>query len=355
MMLTRPWFYYLQKAGQSLILEKMDITMPTNHTEFTVYYEGEALRDSRMDVRDLAPALLALGDMLEQANRVLNGDKATVRVTVKAFQPGCFGISLEITQSLSSMVLDLLKPGSETRDALEILNLLGFAPIPMVAVGGWSLFKLIKKMRGKNPKITRRLENGNISMEFDSEVGLQEKIEVSPELADLYADKFVRIAADKTVEPLRREGIDSLSLKHEDTFNPVISKTEEAFFSIAAAQQVDVPVSESKAERVLAIISLSFKEDNKWRLSDGSATLSVKISDPNFLVRVAEGKIDFAKGDMLKVLLSTKAISTSDGLKTEYEALQILDHIRATRQLFLPINADSEELPKFENSMPPVE
>lgn|GEM_PF-163486 len=317
--------------------------MSTNRAEFTVYYDGEALRDSRMDVRDLAPALLALGDLLEQANRVVNGDKATVRVTVKAFQPGCFGVVLEMSQSLGSMVMDLFKPGSETREALEILNLLGFTvrdvAAAIVAGGGWTLFKLIKKMRGKSPKKTQRLENGNVSMEFENDDGVVEEAEVAPEVAALYADKPVRLAADRTVEPLRREGINSLSIKQNDTLVPIVNREDTPCFSITAAQPVDAPVSESEAERVLAIVSLSFKEDNKWRLSDGSATLSVKISDPSFLVQVSEGRANFVKGDMLKVRLSTKAMNTSEGLKTEYEAVRVLEHIRASRQLFLSVDA----------------
>ena len=313
--------------------------MSTNRAEFTIYYDGEALRDSRMDVRDLAPALLALGDLLEQANRVINGDKATVRVTVKAFQPGCFGISLEVSQSLGTMVMDLFRPGSETRNALEILALLGLNPVTI----GMGLFALIKKMRGKNPKATKRLENGNVAMEFDSDTGVTENIEVAPEVAELYADKPVRLAADKTMDPLRSEGIASISIKHNDELAPIVHRDEAPFFDIAAAQPEDIPVSESEAERVLAIVSLSFKEDNKWRLSDGSATWNVKISDAKFLTRVAEGRADFAKGDMLKVRLSTKSSMTSEGLKTEYEAVEVLEHIRTARQLFLPMNNGTEQ------------
>lgn len=314
--------------------------MPINRAEFIIYYDGDALRDSRMDVRDLAPALLALGDMLEQANRVLNGDKAFVRVTVKAFQPGCFGIALEVSQSLGGMVWDLLKPGTETRNALEILDPLGFTvrdAATAAVVGGITLFSLIKKMRGKNPKKTRRLENGNIAMEFDNEFGHTEEVEVSPATTELYADKPVRLAVEKTLEPLRREGIDTLAVKRNGDLVPVVVKEEVPWFSLAAVQPVDAPVSQSEAERVLAIVSLSFKEDNKWRLSDGSATLSVKIGDAAFLAGVTSGRADFAKGDMLRVILSTRAMSTGEGLKTEYEAVRVLEHIRAARQLFLPL------------------
>lgn len=244
--------------------------MPTNRTEFTVYYDGEALRGSRMDVRDLAPALLALGDMLEAANSVLNREKALVRVTVKAFQPGCFGISLVVIQSLGNRVMDLLAPGSDTRNALEILNLLGFTVLGVVGgavTGGHTLIQVIKKLRGKNPKKTKKLENGNICIEFDNEEGVTEEIEVATEVAELYADKPVRMAADKTMEPLRREGIDSLSLKQGEKFVPLFRKEEAACFSLSAVQQEDIPVSETEQERVLSIVSLSFKEDNKWRLS----------------------------------------------------------------------------------------
>ena len=205
-------------------------------------------------------------------------------------------------------------------------------------MGGWTLFKLIKKMRGKNPKKTKRLENGNVAIEFGNEHGKTEEIEVVPELAELYADKPVRNAAEKVVEPLHREGIDTLSLKQDNVFIPVVSKEEAQYFSVTSTQQEEIIISEPEPqERVLAIVSLSFKEDNKWRLSDGTAILNVKISDVVFLASVAEGETNFAKGDMLKVMLATKAISTHEGLKTEYEAIQVLEHIRASRQLFLPL------------------
>jgi hypothetical protein len=49
-----------------------------------VVYDGPALAEHAMDVRDLAPALLAIAETLEEANTVLNGNRAQVRVQVHA-------------------------------------------------------------------------------------------------------------------------------------------------------------------------------------------------------------------------------------------------------------------------------
>lgn len=44
-----------------------------------IRYDGPALADHSMDVADLAPALMALSDLLKIANTYMNGDRAGVK------------------------------------------------------------------------------------------------------------------------------------------------------------------------------------------------------------------------------------------------------------------------------------
>ena len=93
------------------------------------------------------------------------------------------------------------------------------------------------------------------------------------------------------------------------------------------------------SRRALSIVSVVFKEDNKWRLSDGNNVFSVTISDVQFLEQIDEGAVSFSKKDILVCEMRTVQWETNSGLLTEYEVVKIIEH-RQGRQLPLLIEED---------------
>src|SRR5687768_10202912 len=63
-------------------------------TSFSVAYDGPALADGTMPVRDLAPALLALGNVFASASKVLYPDQEPVALSIKATNDGSFLVRL---------------------------------------------------------------------------------------------------------------------------------------------------------------------------------------------------------------------------------------------------------------------
>ena len=291
----------------------------------TIAYDGPALRDHAMDVRDLAPAMLGLGQLFDAANSALNGDNAQIKVQVKATEPGCFQITFEVIQTIGDHLIALLS-GPHVTAAANLIGLLVGVP-----TGGIGLISLIKRLKGGKFDKIEQLPEGTVRLTFGDE-----NIDVPISLLRLYQDVAVRTATQKIVEePLKKEGIDSFEIRDHQKVIVHITKKESGFY--AKPQVPDSTLVDDIRTSAFSIISLAFKEDNKWRLNDGTNAISAAIEDIDFLNRVDANQISFSKGDILICEVRVVQKQTEGGLKTEYTVVRVVEHRPGARQLPLPL------------------
>lgn len=96
-----------------------------NRENFKISYDGPALAANEMDGKDLVPALLALGELFEEANRILNGEKVKTAVNIKATSPGSLHIDFSLVQGIMSQARSLFGSDSVTAivNAKELIGL----------------------------------------------------------------------------------------------------------------------------------------------------------------------------------------------------------------------------------------
>lgn len=284
--------------------------------EFELLYDGEAVQDGSMNVRDLAPSMLAIGALFEAANNTLNGSRASVNVNVKATSANSFHIAYEVIQAATGNIpFEVLMT-----TAIAIKDFIfGDLGIPI------SLFFLIKWLAGRRPKIKKISEN-SFKLTID-----KESYEVPLELLKLYQDLAVRKAVSDIVQPIKQQGIDRLEVRRQGSTIESVTKADIDSFEVPTTEE---KLIDQTTRHAFTIVSLSFREDNKWRLTDGEVPYTVSMKDAEFQRRVDNNVEAFSKGDILICELHTVQWQISGEIKTEHEIIKVHEH-KVARQLDL--------------------
>lgn len=305
--------------------------MDSDDMKFRIVYDGPALDTHEMDVRDLAPALLSLSDVLEEAGRSVYGKERRMSVKVNAsFKAGSFGVDL-IAQStsLTNQIIDAFS-GNNASAACNIISLIGFGYL----TSKQTCKGLVQLIKWLGPKKINRIEpmfDGRTKIFIDDESEIFDS-----QVIDLYKNKKIRRALENVItKPLERDGIDSFAVTIDNGKSFVeVSKSESSFFKADRAEETII--SESITERAIQPLDISFREGHKWQFSDGASPFQASVSDEKFLKAIDEQSVTFAKGDLLLVDLKITQYLAEKGIKTSYEIVTVKKIINPQRQIDLP-------------------
>jgi hypothetical protein len=279
---------------------------------FDLIYDGDPVDNGSMDVRDLAPSLLALSDLFGAVNEVVFDGKAAIFTKVHAdFKTGSFHIKLELGQTLFGTIVDLFS----NKESSAIANMLGIvggsisAPVGFLAFLAW--------LKGKKPKSASPVGDRFLIVASDGRT-----MEIPKQMWPLYFNPKARKAAEEFVRPLKEIGMKAIKIGRKNTPEQLIDKSEVEYFD-APRDKAEETTTES--ETLLNVMTVQFKDGRKWRFSDGSAEFTAGIRDEAFLRRASKD-LAFTGGDLLRVKLQTTQWQENGTLKSSREIIQVLEH-----------------------------
>jgi|SRR5579864_1072792 len=304
--------------------------------QFQLVYDGDDVRAGSMDVYDLAPALLSVGDLVREANRFLNEDRTKVSLQVRSdFQHGSFEISLLVDQGILEQARQVLFGGTVV-DAKMLVEVIFGVPAAVTATTTAiiGVLKVYKMLHGEKPKPqpTTVIEDNSVTIIQD--------IRVEAKTAALYNNEAIRSRIDRVVRPVAKKGIDTLEVRKGTELIERIEKSEvpERVYESARESETAEQITDTR-EALLKITKANLDDKKgKWGFSDGNARFGADLNDPVYQQKLDNREVGFYKGDVLRVVLKTVQTAKPLGaLKTRYSIEQVLEHRPLPSQSSLPL------------------
>ena len=295
------------------------MTMRDNHSsgELAVRYDGDALAEHRMDAHELGTALVALGELFNRANLLLNGDGTSIELEVRATPAGSFEVELHLAQAYL-MAAPLLASGMIT-SAADLITL---------TVGGNGLINLIKRLRGKKPTpVSGEDSSGSVTLEVE---GLHTEslsvdylhVEVPNEVWRLFKDKGITDAAVDVVSPLFRDGIDSVAFRQGSHELETIGKEEAPYFRLPDGTEIEEFIL--PRQELIVVAPYLGTGSSKWRLRDHHSVKWYAMGDEQFHQDVVNRVRRFVADDIL--VCEVRVISGGTSKIPQYEIIRVIEH-----------------------------
>ena len=262
-------------------------------TKITLTYSGAKIEHERgMPALHVASAIRGMAELVTRTGRLLHGTDTQIATNVEPhFRKGSFQIPF---------LLDVIS-GIDL-DTLQTLLILLFGAEHS---GILNLFSRRPRDRPAN-----RIVEGE-----------------SP-IATLQGDKRVRDSADRIVRPVRSGDVAEVLEIRDRASRPLFKRTriDRGHFYWPEAGPADFYSSEEQ----LRIIKPSFRPRTMWHFQNTRGQrFSAHMADRDFMQKVLDRQIMFAKGDVLIVSMETETKLVGGRLLFKYRIVRVHDHLSA--------------------------
>jgi hypothetical protein len=306
--------------------------------EFSVAYNGAGrARNHTIDVDSLAPALLAFGRLLREANGEINGKKSKAKILVASdFEHKCFQINFELVVTIYEHLKTLL--GSEpVKTAKEILEWVGLLkPAGAGSAVALSYLAYMKWKKGRKvvqaQQLTDQDKSGVVAVTVEGDAN---QVHVHNHVYNLSNSQKALKATRDAFRPIGQDGFDSVELKQQ---SGILSKLDdmEIIDIVASCNSglAELGADDPDIEETTAWLSVYSpvydKESKAWRFNLGREHVYVDISETSISEDALTRGGALAE-DAYQVRLEISTPIDSDGKKgkASYKILEVLKFIPA--------------------------
>ncbi|GAA1501987.1 hypothetical protein GCM10009740_38470 [Terrabacter terrae] len=294
-------------------------------------YDGPGLEAHTIDVRELAPALIAVADLFVTAHLELGREGVVPAVRVIATSEGSFVVHLLITTP--DEILQHFEPLADWLNTSGPIATATGLSIVVPVLGGVSW--MVKRARHGREKRVARLGPGEIEIEWPDGT----KLRTVAEAAGLADSMDMRRAVQRLAEPLnRQDDINRLKLEAPTTAQPVVTIEPPDLHLLEIPAAEDSLLTDTEREVVLRLKKVAFDHERKWHVTDGASTFWAAMTDIDFALKVADSEESFSANDQLRCMLRERQFATAEGgIRVEHSITHVLEHRRAPHQARLPL------------------
>lgn len=273
------------------------IKMASGEQIINIVYDGEALKDHKMDILFFAESLQGLGNAIYEANTILNG-KSEFHVDVDAgLIAGSFGFKLSI------------KRGAES--AKDVLKIIGLNTANLI-VGDKTVIDVLQRLKGRKVDIIEKNSTtGDVKLLVDGE-----EIECSSDVEKIVSSPSIRKAIDSFIhKPLLHPGVNSFEVSEGKTKKPKpdlkITKDEAGNFK-SPKTIFETERSEEDIETTLTFVSANIQKKSGWNVIINDEPYQVKMDDDEFILKLTQPDAPSIFGELF--IVKMKKITTSDSV-----------------------------------------
>ncbi len=308
--------------------------------DFSVAYDRAtpaAGGDHSIDVQALAPALLAIGKLIREANTEFNGRRSTAKVLVVSdFEHKCFNINFQVVLNLLEQIRTLLS-SEQIRTAKDILEWLGLLGLPTSAVSGLSYLAFLKWKNGRKVAEAKPLTDidraGTVEVRVE---GDGNSVQVHNHVYQLSENPRALRATRDAFLPLGQEGFDNVKIRQGDDVVEEIDWGD--IEKIVKSCNIGIEESKKGAEPEveitpawLSIYSPVFDPSApSWRFRLGKEVIYADITNTNIAQQaINRGRVGIEDAYLVKLEITTEIDAQGNKKEPSYKILEVTRFVSA--------------------------